>query len=62
MTENRWKERILAYNRIAAARAEKATDMDTLIAAILALPPGQGKKIISDEAVLNVLRKYGYSD
>lgn len=57
---NRWKERIIAYNKVVAEKAEKASDMDVLISAILALAPGQVKKIISDEAVLDVLRKYGY--
>lgn len=40
---------------------EKSTDMDTLIAAIMKLPYGQLKKVLSDE-VLAVLKKYGYSE
>lgn len=59
---NPWKERIIAYNKVVAEKAEKASDMDVLIAAILALPPGQVKKIITDEAVIEVLRKYGYEE
>ena len=58
---NPWKARVLAYNRIAAERAEKATDMDTIVAAMLKLPPGQLKKLLTDE-VLAVLAKYGYGE
>ena len=42
------------------ATKDKATDMDTLIAAIMKLPYGQLKKVLSDE-VLAVLEKYGYT-
>jgi hypothetical protein len=41
------------------AQKDKATDMDVLIAAISKLPPGQLKKVLSEE-VLAVLKKYGY--
>ena len=52
------REKIIAYNRAAAARKEKADDMDTLIAALAKLPPGQLKKVLTDD-VLAVLKKYG---
>jgi hypothetical protein len=52
------KEKILAYNRAAAERAEKAADLDVVLSAILKLPPGQLKKVLTDE-VLAVLAKYG---
>ena len=55
------KERILAYNREVAARKEKADDLDVLVAAIMQLPYGQLKKVLSDE-VLAVLVKYGYTE
>lgn len=42
-----------------AAQKDKATDMDVLIEAISKLPPGQLKKVLSEE-VLAVLEKYGY--
>ena len=42
-------------------RREKAADMDVLVAAILALPYGQVKKLLSEE-VLAVLAKYGYTE
>lgn len=52
------REKILAYNKAAAERKEKATDMDIMIAAIAKLPPGQLKKVLTDE-VMAVLAKYG---
>ena len=52
------RERILAYNRAMAEREEKAEDMDVIAAALLALPPGQLKKLLTPE-VLAVLEKYG---
>ena len=52
------REKILAYNRAAAQRQEKADDMDVLINAFLRLPPGQLKKILTEE-VMAVLAKYG---
>lgn len=45
-----------------AEKQQKASDMEVLIAALLALPPGQVKKLLTDEAVLAVLRKYGFSE
>ena len=52
------RERILAYNRAMAQRKEKAEDMDVIATALLALPPGQLKKLLTPE-VLAVLDKYG---
>ena len=53
------KEKILAFNRLALERCEKAADMDVLVAELLNLPPGQLKKVLTPE-VLAVLAKYGY--
>lgn len=53
------KEKILAFNRQAKERAEKASDLDVLVREILKLPPGQLKKVLT-EPVLQVLAKYGY--
>ena len=58
---NPWKARVLAFNRRRQEEGEKAGDMDVLIAAMMKLPPGQLKKLLSDE-VLAVLRKYGWED
>lgn len=52
------REKIIAYNKAQAERAEKASDMDILIAALAQLPPGQLKKVLSDD-VCAVLEKYG---
>lgn len=52
------REKILAYNRSVAERAEKASDLDTIVAEIMKLPPGQLKKVLTDR-VLAVLQKYG---
>lgn len=52
-------EKILAFNRKRAEEGEKATDMDIIVGRLLALPPGQLKKVLDDEA-LAVLAKYGY--
>ena len=52
------REKILAYNGQIAETKEKAEDMDTVISALCLLPPGQLKKVMTDE-VLAVLAKYG---
>lgn len=52
------REKILAYNRSVAERAEKANDLDIIIAEIMKLPPGQLKKVLTNK-VLAVLNKYG---
>lgn len=54
------REKIIAYNRRMKAQGEKASDADILINALLKIPYGQLKKILSDDNVLAVLRKYGY--
>ena len=53
------RNKIIAFNQRRKEEGEKAGDMDTLITAILKLPPGQLKKVLSDE-VMEVLRKYGF--
>lgn len=52
------RDKIIAYNKRVKAKGDKADDMDVLIAAISKLPPGQLKKVLSEE-VKAVLRKYG---
>lgn len=54
-------DRIIAYNKMAKERAEKAEDMDIIVAALIKLPPGQLKKVLTDD-VLAVLAKYGYEE
>lgn len=55
------KDKILAFNRARKVEGEKASDMDVLVAELLKLPPGQLKKVLSEE-VLAVLAKYGYGE
>lgn len=52
------RDKIIEYNREVAAKKEKASDMDVLIAAFAKLPYGQIKKLLTDE-VEAVLEKYG---
>ena len=52
---NPWKAKVLAYNRELAADKEKADDLMTLLSA---LPPGQVKNLLKDEACAAILRKY----
>lgn len=52
------RAKIIAYNKSVAERAEKANDLDILVAEIMKLSPGQLKKVLSDE-VLAMLAKYG---
>jgi hypothetical protein len=44
-----------------AERSEKATDLDIIVEQIMGLPPGQVKKVLTDEVVA-VLAKYGYME
>ena len=52
------REKIIAYNKAVMEKSEKASDLDTIVAAIMKLPLGQLKKVLTDE-VLAVLAKYG---
>lgn len=55
------RARVIAYNKAVKEKGEKATDLDILVAAIMKLPYGQLKKVLSEE-VKAVLEKYGYSE
>lgn len=55
------RDKIIAYNKAVKQKADKATDLDMLVAAIMKLPYGQLKKVLSDE-VMAVLEKYGYTE
>lgn len=56
--KNELRNRILAYNKQVAEQREKATDMDIIVEAFAKLPPGQLKKVLTEE-VIAVLNKYG---
>lgn len=52
------KAKILAYNKSVKEKGEKASDLDVIVQAFAKLPPGQLKKVLSDD-VIAVLNKYG---
>ena len=52
------KAKILAYNKKVVEDEEKATDFGIILAEIKKLPPGQLKKVLTDE-VLSIFAKYG---
>ena len=52
------RQKILAFNRSVKEKGEKADDLDVIVAALGKLPPGQLKKVLSED-VLAVLEKYG---
>ena len=56
---NPWRDKVLAYNRNRKAEGDKASDMDVVISKLGELPPGQLKKLLTDEELCAVLRKYG---
>ena len=52
------REKIIAYNKQARKRADKATDLDIIVAEILKLPYGQLKKVLTQD-IIDILNKYG---
>lgn len=56
---NPWKEKVLAFNRKRKAESEKASDIEIIISKLGELLPGQLKKLLTDEGLCAVLRKYG---
>lgn len=52
------RAKILAFNKSVREKGEKAGDMDIIVAALAKLPPGQLKKVLTDD-VIAVLKKYG---
>lgn len=52
------KAKIIAYNKAAAERKDKADDLDIIVDQLMKLPYGQLKKILTDK-VIAVLKKYG---
>ena len=52
------REKILAFNRSVKQQGEKASDLDIIVAAFAKLPPGQLKKVLTDD-VIAVFQKYG---
>ena len=52
------KAKILAYNKAVKEKGEKASDLDIIVEAFSKLPPGQLKKVLTDD-VIAVLEKHG---
>ena len=52
------RAKIIAYNKIVAEKKDKAGDLEIILSAFAKLPPGQLKKVLTDE-VIAVFRKYG---
>lgn len=52
------RDQIIAYNKTVKEKSEKASDLDIIVSALAKLPPGQLKKVLTDD-VLAVLKKYG---
>lgn len=50
------RKKIIAFNKARAQDAEKANDLMTLLSA---LPPGQVRQLLKDEACAAILEKYG---
>lgn len=55
------RQKILAFNRAAKAKSDKATDLDILVAEIMKLPYGQLKKVLTPQVMI-ILEKYGYTE
>ena len=58
MNNKELRARIIAYNKCVAEKSEKATGLDALVSAFAKLPPGQLKKVMTDD-VIAVFAKYG---
>ena len=52
------REKIIAYNKAVAEKGEKASDLDVIVSAMAKLPPGQLKKVLTEE-IIAILAKYG---
>ena len=52
------RKRIIAYNQAVAADAACAADMRAIAATMAQLPPGQLKKVLTQD-IIDILAKYG---
>lgn len=59
MSKNPWKQKVLVYNKKRKTEGTKAADMEIVIRKLSELPPGQLKKLLTDEELCEVLCKYG---
>lgn len=61
MKNKELQAKVNAFISATGERKEKASDLDTLVAAIKQLPYGQLKKVLTAD-VLAILEKYGYTE
>lgn len=52
------RNKIIAYNQSVKEKGEKANDLDIIVQAFAKLPPGQLKKVLTDD-VIAVFEKHG---
>lgn len=52
------RNKIITYNKSAAARKEKAEDLDAIVSALAQMLPSQLKQVLPD-GVLAILAKHG---
>ena len=52
------RKRIIAYNQAVAADASAAADMRAIAATFTQLPPGQLKKVLTQD-IIDILAKHG---
>ena len=57
---NKWTNGAKKRRAVIDAAQVKSDDLDVIVAALAQLPPGQIKKVLTDD-VLAVLEKYGVS-
>lgn len=58
---NKWEIAALKREKDIEQNNEKATDLDIIVSEVLKLPYGQLKKVLT-EPVMQVLKKYGYTE
>lgn len=58
---NKWEKLAIKRKAEIDSADEKATDLDTIVQEIMKLPYGQLKKVLT-EPVMEVLKKYGYTE
>lgn len=58
---NKWEKLAIKRKAEIDSADEKATDLDTIAQEIMKLPYGQLKKVLT-EPVMEVLKKYGYTE
>lgn len=58
---NKWEKLAIKRKAEIDSADEKATDLDIIVQEIMKLPYGQLKKVLT-EPVMEVLKKYGYTE